>query len=112
MPKEISGYYKYPEGQDIVGKMLYCNKITGSIGLAVALLDVQVYNKPKGYLAALGRVAYWTGPALGMASAFVATAYIATNLRQKDDSWNYALGGLASGAVLGAFRKSILVGKS
>lgn len=112
MSKPSYGYFKHPDGEDLVGKMLYCNRITGAMGLGVAFLDVQLYNKPKSYLGALGRIAYWTGPALGMSTAFVAVAYIATNIRKKDDSWNYALGGAAAGSILGAFRKSLTVGKS
>lgn len=47
---------------------------------------------------------------MGMASAFTMGTYAATNLRGKDDTINYAIGGALAGGVYGAWRKSPVSG--
>jgi len=104
-------YYRAPEGQDIVGKMGYAVKLSAMTGFSIGLFDAQLVSKSKGFTGTLGRMAVWTGPALAVSSGFVAATYIATNVRQKDDPWNYAFGGATSGAIIGALSKSVSVGE-
>lgn len=79
-------YYDKPEGQDAFGKMVATNKIALGLGLIVSTYDVLFITKPQGYINTIGRYGYFTGPFLGMASAFTMTAYTANRLRGKDDT--------------------------
>lgn len=106
-----SRYYQHPEGEDLVGKLAYTTRFTGTLGLAFGIIDARLYTQPKGYMGVLGRILYWTWPAVGMSAAFVSTTYIATNLRKKDDSINYALGGAMAGSIFGTWKKSAGLGK-
>ncbi|KAL1140199.1 hypothetical protein AAG570_000131 [Ranatra chinensis] len=103
-------YYDTPEGEDCFKKLWYVTKYAGVYSVLGASIDVLLYSHPKGYAATLGRYVYLISPALGVAAAFATTVCTATNVRHKDDKWNYLLGGLASGAVVGAWRKNIKVG--
>ncbi|XP_067634178.1 NADH dehydrogenase [ubiquinone] 1 alpha subcomplex subunit 11 [Eurosta solidaginis] len=103
-------YYNHPEGQDIFGKMVATNKYAAVTGLFYSVADVLMYSKPKGYLPTLGRIAYIIGPMMGMASAFTLTTYASTNIRGKDDKFNYFLGGFAAGGVYGAWQKNHVSG--
>uniref|UniRef100_A0A1B0AF86 NADH dehydrogenase [ubiquinone] 1 alpha subcomplex subunit 11 n=1 Tax=Glossina pallidipes TaxID=7398 RepID=A0A1B0AF86_GLOPL len=104
------GYYDKPEGEDFFGKMLASNTYAAIFGLTWSTYDVLMYSRTKGYLPTLGRFAYNTGPMIGMASAFTLTVYGLTNLREKDDRLNYFLGGMAAGAVYGAWRRNHVTG--
>lgn len=103
-------YYDTPKGDDIFKKLWVTTKIAGSAGLMWSTADVMLYSYPKGYLQTIGRYAYITGPLVGIAAAFTITSNISASLRKKDDNWNYVLGGIAAGNMVGAWRKSIMVG--
>uniref|UniRef100_A0A1L8EBD7 NADH dehydrogenase [ubiquinone] 1 alpha subcomplex subunit 11 n=1 Tax=Haematobia irritans TaxID=7368 RepID=A0A1L8EBD7_HAEIR len=105
-----AGYYDKPEGQDCFGKMVATNTYAATAGLAWSTVDVLMLSHPKGYLPTLARFAYNTGPMMGMASAFTLATYMATNVRGKDDRFNYFLGGFAAGGVYGAWRRSHVAG--
>ena len=100
-------YYDAPEGQDLAGKMIATNRfaLTGTTAYAVA--DILMLSKPKGYLPTIARFCYFALPAIGMATAFTMTTFFATNLREKNDKLNYALGGIAAGGVCGAWRRNV-----
>lgn len=83
-------YYDHPEGQDAFGKMIATNKYALSAGLIWSSYDVLMATKPQGYLATIGRYAYWTGPFMGMASAFTMTTLATTKLRGKCDTLVYS----------------------
>lgn len=78
-------YYDKPEGEDVFGKMAATNRYALSAGLVWSTYDVLFISKPQGYIRAIGRYGYFTGPAMAMASAFTMTTYAATKLRGKDD---------------------------
>ncbi|XP_054738426.1 NADH dehydrogenase [ubiquinone] 1 alpha subcomplex subunit 11 [Anastrepha obliqua] len=105
-----SQYYDYPEGQDAFGKIVATNKYAASVGLAWSTCDVLMLSKPQGYLPTLGRFAYNTGPMMGMATAFTLATLVSTNVRGKDDKLNYFIGGVAAGAVYGAWRRNHVAG--
>lgn len=80
-------YYDYPEGEDLIGKVVYLNRkalwpaaVFGWLEITVA--TKLIYNPPM----AIGRMAYYMGPASGAATAFATTVYGLTRLRQKDDT--------------------------
>lgn len=103
-------YYDTPEGQDCDKKLWNVLENCALYGLMGSTVDVIMYSHPKGYLPTLGRYAYITLPFMGMGASFVITTCMATNLRKKDDVWNYFLGGATVGAIFGAWRKSIKFG--
>jgi NADH dehydrogenase (ubiquinone) 1 alpha subcomplex subunit 11 len=78
-------YYAKPEGEDYVGKMMATNRYMIQGALGAATTDIIMYSHPKGYLPTIARLAWWLGPAIGVASAFTTGAYVATNVRGKDD---------------------------
>lgn len=80
-------YYDHPEGQDIFGKLIITNAYTGTVGVIWSTYDVLMITKPQGYFNTISRYAYHTGPALGMATAFTVTTYLATKFRGKDDTY-------------------------
>lgn len=103
-------YYDTPKGEDIVKKLWVTTKIAGSAGLMWSTIDVMLYSKPIGYLQTIGRYAYITGPFVGIAAAFAIASNVSASIRKKDDSLNYVIGGIAAGNMVGAWRKSIMVG--
>lgn len=103
-------YYDKPEGQDAFGKMVATNRYALLVGLTVSTYDVLMRTKPSGYMAAIGRFGFITGPCVGMASAFTMTTLAANKLRGKDDTLNYVAGALASASVFGACQRSAVSG--
>lgn len=103
-------YYDHPDGEDAFGKIVATNKYALSAGLAWSMFDVLTLTKPQGYGPTLGRFAYNTGPLMGMATAFTLTTLTATNVRGKDDKFNYFLGGFAAGGVFGAWKHNHVAG--
>jgi NADH dehydrogenase (ubiquinone) 1 alpha subcomplex subunit 11 len=69
-----------------------------------------MYSRPQGYFNTISRFAHFTVPFVGMAAAFTATTCVATNFRHKNDKLNYFMGGVASGAIYGAWRGSAVSG--
>lgn len=50
------------------------------------------------------------GPLYATASTFCITTYVTTKIRGKDDETNYAIGGFASGVLMGVLLKQNLLG--
>lgn len=103
-------YYDTPEGHDVFKKTIVTGKYAALAGLGIATMDVLMYSHPKGLFNTAYRYAYFIGPLVGMATAFTVTANCAQNIRGKNDNVNYFLGGAASGAVLGAWQRSLTLG--
>ncbi|XP_061720771.1 uncharacterized protein LOC133527670 [Cydia pomonella] len=103
-------YYDSPEGQDIFKKVFVTSKYATMSGLGLGVFDVLMFSHPKGLVGTVGRLAYYVGPAVGMAAAFTVTANVAQNFRGKNDKINYFLGGVMAGSVFGAWQRSITIG--
>lgn len=99
-------YYKAPDGEEVLEKLVYIMKPATVIGLGLASLDVGLYSHPKTYTQALGRFAYISAPVLGIAGTFVIASNLSGSIRKKDDNLNWIIGGLSSGGIFGAWRKS------
>uniref|UniRef100_A0A336MGC7 NADH dehydrogenase [ubiquinone] 1 alpha subcomplex subunit 11 n=1 Tax=Culicoides sonorensis TaxID=179676 RepID=A0A336MGC7_CULSO len=95
-------YYDQPEGEDMVGKLIATNKWAVVFGVAFSTVDVLLYSRTKGYLATMSRYLKFTAPLVGVATAFTCGTFLSTRMRGKDDNWNYMVGAVASGGVLGA----------
>lgn len=125
-------YYDQPEGKDLFGKLVITNAYMGTVGVIWSTYDVLMLTKPQGYFNTFSRYAYHTGPFMGMATAFTLTTYLANKFRGKDDTyvkhclifrlvicgiivffffrWNYTAGACAAGAVLGAWKRNVVLG--
>lgn len=103
-------YYDKPDGEDLAGKLVYTNKWAAAVGIGSATADVLMYSHTKGYLATLARYAFFVAPACGIASSFTFGTYISTRLRGKDDVYNYFVGSVAAGGVVGRWAKSVKAG--
>lgn len=79
-------YYDKPEGQDAFGKMVATNRYAFFAGLITSTYDVLFISKPQGYFNTIARYGYFTGPFMGMATAFTMTTYTTAKLRGKDDT--------------------------
>lgn len=100
-------YYDTPEGQDIFLKTFVTSKYATITGLGAGTFDVLMFSHPQGVLNTAGRFMWWCGPLVGMATAFTVTTNVSQNIRGKNDKINYFLGGVAAGAVFGAWQKTI-----
>lgn len=80
-----SKYYDHPDGEDAVGKVFVANKYALAAGLGWSTLDVLMVSHPKGYLPTIARYIHFTGPFMGMATAFTLGTFLSTRLRQEDD---------------------------
>lgn len=103
-------YFEKPLGEDVLKKFWISTKVAGGAGFLVSTCDVMLYSFPKGYLQTLGRYLFFTGPFIASAGAFTVAANILASTRKKDDRWNFFLGGVAAGSIIGAWRKSLMVG--
>lgn len=78
-------YYDAPDGKDLFGKLMATNKYAFIVGIWWSTADVLMISRTKGYGPTIARFAFNTLPLMGMASAFTAATYAATNYREKDD---------------------------
>ncbi|XP_050523437.1 uncharacterized protein LOC126895522 [Daktulosphaira vitifoliae] len=102
-------YYDTPDGHDLVKKLFYTNKKVSIIGFGLATSEIILVSKPKGYLETLIRYNKLMTPMFAATSAFCISTYCATHIREKDDVFNYAIGGFTAGALMGPFTKYYLV---
>lgn len=100
-------YFSKPDGEDVVGKLLFITKPTLFGALGIATCDVLLHSYPKGYLQILGRYLYVAGPLAAVSATQVIMTNISGSIRKKDDVWNWAVGGYSAGGIFGAWRKSI-----
>lgn len=103
-------YYESPEGKNVAMKTYALGRYAVAAGLIMGTSDVLMYSHAKGFVPMASRYLYHTGPLLGMAAAFTVTSNVACNIRNRDDQFNYALGGLAAGAIYGMWQKTAIGG--
>lgn len=103
-------YFDSPVGEDTHKKLWFVTKLTGSAGIMISTCDVVLHSHPKTYLHALGRYVYITGPLIGIGLAHTAGTNMAASIRKKDDQWNYLIGAISGGSVVGAWRKCVMTG--
>ncbi|KAF6207393.1 hypothetical protein GE061_018634 [Apolygus lucorum] len=103
-------YHDTPDGEDCFDKLFFVTKYAACYGVLWSSVDVTLISHPVGYGPTLTRYAYLTIPIVGIAAAWTGAVCTATNIRKKDDHLNYAIGGVAAGALIGAWRRSLKVG--
>ncbi|XP_057324283.1 uncharacterized protein LOC130666952 [Microplitis mediator] len=100
------GYYDQPEGKDPVGKLWGINKYAIASALFFGTTDAVVLSQAKNIAETANILGYYFVPFMGLASAFAGVTYIATDLRGKDDKWNYAAGAVSCMPILWAWKKT------
>lgn len=103
-------YFDTPDGQDIDKKLKCFLKPTLQWAVGIAISDVLLYSRPKGYLPIIGRIAYISSPIVAAGGTFVLATNTAAIIRKKDDKLNWFLGGFASGSIFGAWRRNGMLG--
>ncbi|XP_012271824.1 uncharacterized protein LOC105695105 [Orussus abietinus] len=91
-------YFNAPDGEDLLGKLWGSGRIALLTGINFGLLDALVLSRPF-RVPTLNNLAYSTMPLLGIATTFTSVTYAATNIRGKDDVYNYVLGAAATAPV-------------
>lgn len=85
-------YYNAPEGEDPVGKIVGLGKYGFFAGGFIGIYDAVLWSHCRNTLQFLNTAAYWVVPMTGICVTFSAVTYTLTNLRKKDDKWNYFAG--------------------
>merc|ERR1711970_653325 len=104
------GYTDHPDGEQCFHKMLICGKNAGLLGVVISTTDLLMISKPQGYVPAIGCYNRGVVPLAAAGITFATVSCMSTNLRHKDDYYNYLFGGAAAGGILGVARKSFKVG--
>merc|ERR1711970_1115982 len=104
------GYTDHPDGEQCFHKMLVCGKNAGLVGVVASTYDLLMISKPQGYVPAIGCYIRGTVPLAAAGVTFAVISCMATNLRHKNDYYNYLWGGAAAGGIIGVAKKSFKVG--
>ncbi|XP_047996595.1 NADH dehydrogenase [ubiquinone] 1 alpha subcomplex subunit 11-like [Leguminivora glycinivorella] len=106
-------YYDTPEGVDIDKKMMVTARYGVIAGLVLSTYDVLLHSHASGLGPILKRYAVHTIPLGLMGATFAGVANGLTIYRQKDDVYNYFLGGFACGPILAHYlgsKHAVLLG--
>ncbi|XP_030747154.1 uncharacterized protein LOC115875793 [Sitophilus oryzae] len=103
-------YFDTPDGQDTFKKLLAAYKPTTLVAGMLSTADVILVTHPKGVLPTLGRLAAVALPFYGITTTFVLATNTLTNLRQKDDKINWAVGGALAGSCFGIWFRNRMIG--
>lgn len=77
---------------------------------SIALYDIFLYSKPKGYLPIVGRAAFVSAPIFASSATFILVSNGVGSIRKKDDLFNWFMGGFAVGPIFGAIKRSGMFG--
>ncbi|KAJ0174340.1 hypothetical protein K1T71_010486 [Dendrolimus kikuchii] len=102
-------YYDTPEGQDIFFKTFACSKYALLAGITAGAYDTLMFSHPKGFVNTAGRFMWHIGPLVGMAAGFAVATNASQNIRGKNDSINYFIGGAVAGSIFSAWQRSGLI---
>jgi len=103
-------YYDTPEGEDCFKKIFCLTKWGALTGGIVALHDLMLISEASTLIPILQRTFHWVGPYAAVGASYSALTCTLFHIRKKDDYWNNALAGFASGLIMGAARKHSGVG--
>ncbi|KAI7188578.1 hypothetical protein KC363_g5382 [Hortaea werneckii] len=87
--------------KDAVGSAIKATSVTAAAGAFISTIQNTLTRQNVGALGAFTRFGGTTATFAAMGGAYEFTKNASANLRQKDDAYNPALGGLMSGAMLG-----------
>lgn len=103
-------YYDTPGDKDLAKKIAMTSAYAAGFSGVVGVHETLMLHKPKNVAAFVSRMSFWTGPPIGVATAFCTGTYFAAKIRGKDDCLSHCIGGVAAGAAVGAWRSSIFSG--
>lgn len=101
--------YRYDfskEGKDPVSKMITAIKVGLMGGGFTAAYDTILRRPAYSTANAFGRSSKYLFYCTALSTTYAATVFICTNLRNKDDSLNYALAGVTTAGVLYSITKN------
>lgn len=84
-------YFSHPEGKDVIGKLLGANKWAMLASYVGATIDAAGFTRCMNIPEVLNCASFWFLPLCGATTAFVSCNYALTNIREKDDPFNYML---------------------
>ncbi|KAI7483017.1 TBCC-domain-containing protein [Hortaea werneckii] len=87
--------------KDAVGSAIKATSVTAAAGAFISTIQNTLTRQNVGAMGAFTRFGGTTATFAAMGGAYEFTKNASANLRQKDDAYNPALGGLMSGAMLG-----------
>ncbi|XP_067134402.1 NADH dehydrogenase [ubiquinone] 1 alpha subcomplex subunit 11 [Centruroides vittatus] len=93
--------FENPQEKPCIENVFYWTLKGSIIGVTLGGLNTLLIYKPPTYALAAQRIAFYGFPFAGMGATIGATACILSNLRKKDDHYNYFIGGLAAGGIYG-----------
>ncbi|XP_072942801.1 NADH dehydrogenase [ubiquinone] 1 alpha subcomplex subunit 11-like [Epargyreus clarus] len=114
--KKRRNYYRYydtPDGCDVSKKTMVTARYGAIAGLVAGTFDVLLYSHATELGHIMRRYAFHMGHPALMGATFALAANAAQHAREKDDSLNYFLGGLACGPILASYlgsKHAILLG--
>ena len=86
-------HYDKPEGIAPLDKVVFITGYGLLTGLVIGSLDVLIVSKTYTIPDTLRCYAYWMIPQGGMSATFAAMTFISSNWKEKDDTFNYLIGG-------------------
>ncbi|KAH7935116.1 uncharacterized protein LOC119404875 [Rhipicephalus sanguineus] len=103
-------YYKTRADEQGLEKMLYLSYYSLKYGIAAGVYDGFALAHATTFKHYLGRIGYWTVPALMSTGAFVATNHVLAKVTGKDTVYNHMASAVAAASVWGAKFNSYTVG--
>lgn len=100
--KNFPKYYDKPEGEDVVGKLVYMNTNAFIFGSGYGLYDIVMFSKNlRTFDQKLFRYLQFALPPVGMATAWTFLTQVTTKLRGEEGYLNYIPGSLIAGGIFG-----------
>ncbi|XP_013137348.1 PREDICTED: NADH dehydrogenase [ubiquinone] 1 alpha subcomplex subunit 11-like [Papilio polytes] len=99
-------YYDTPDGCDLAKKILVTSRYGTIAGMIFATYDVLLFSHAIGIVPVLKRYAMHVVPLALMGATFTVVSHAALQARQRDDQYNYFLGGFACGPILASYLRS------
>lgn len=87
--------------RDAISPAIYASGVTGAAGLVAAAVQSTLTRRNIGMFGAFTHYGGTIGVMAAMGGTYEFFRHASANLREKDDSWNEALGGFVSGAMVG-----------
>jgi len=81
--------------------------IVGGFGALLAAIRNTLARQNVGAMGVVTRFGGTTGVFAAMGASYAFTKTVSSNLRQKDDAWNTAVGGLFAGSMIGLTRRTM-----
>uniref|UniRef100_G3MS29 NADH dehydrogenase [ubiquinone] 1 alpha subcomplex subunit 11 n=1 Tax=Amblyomma maculatum TaxID=34609 RepID=G3MS29_AMBMU len=105
-------YYRTRADDEGLEKLTYFSLYSLKYGALAGVVDAVTITEATRLSQYLGRIAFWSVPAMGSCGAFLATNHFLTKFTGKDDWQTHAIGGIAAASVWGGKFQSLKLGFS